>query len=271
MDKPDTFVLTGCASGIALHLTNVLSKHDNRVFATDIRLDALETQANSNGWDKDRVHLRKLDVRDPQQWDSLLDDAWSTFGTVDVVMNIAGYLRPGFIYETDADEVNRHFDINVKGVIFGSRAATQRMIRQGHGHIINISSMAGLAAIPGLSLYSASKFAVRGFSLAIAQELKPKGVHVTTVCLDAVATPMLDLQKNYREAALTFSASRILTVDDVAKIILGRVLSRRPMLVIVPSHKGWLARTADTFPSIATLLYPLFQQQGLEHQARMRG
>ena len=74
------------------------------------------------------------------------------------------------------EDVHRHFDVNVKGVIFGTRAAAARMIPQGHGHVVNIASMAALAPIPGLALYSASKYAVRAFSLAAAEELRAHGV-----------------------------------------------------------------------------------------------
>lgn len=270
MNRPSTFVLTGSASGIGRHLTDTLVRRGSHVLASDVRLDALQAQAEASGWPAEQTRLAKLDVRDPVAWDQVLDEALAAFGHVDVVMNIAGYLHPGYVHQVEPEQVHRHFDINAKGVIFGSRAAAQRMIRQGHGHIINISSMAGLVPVPGLALYSASKYAVRAFSLAVAQELRPHGVSVTVICLDPVETPMLELQKDYREAAITFSASRILTVEDVARVILGPVLTRRPLQVIVPWHRGWLARLVDTFPELATTLYPLFQHRGLDRQANTR-
>lgn len=96
------------------------------------------------------------------------------------------------------------------------------MVRQGHGHIVNVAS---LGPIPGIALYSASKYAVRSFSLAAAQELRAHGVAVTTVCPDAVKTPMFDHQIAYREAALTFTAPRVLRVEEVSRVILGKVLA----------------------------------------------
>src|SRR5205085_5137897 len=132
----------------------------------------------------------------------------TTYGRVDVLMNVAGYLLPGYIHETSADQIERHMDINAKGLMLGTQAAARVMVRQGQGHIINIASMAALAPVPGLCCYSASKYAVRAFSLAVAQELRPHGVYVTAVCPDAVQTPMLDLQVDYQEAAMTFSGRR---------------------------------------------------------------
>ena len=91
---------------------------------------------------------------------------------------------------------------------------TLGMIPLGSGHIVNIASLASLVPSPGLALYSASKYAVRAFSLAAAEELREHGVAVTTVCPDAVRTAMLDKQLDYPEAALTFTAPRFAVSCD---------------------------------------------------------
>jgi 3-oxoacyl-[acyl-carrier protein] reductase len=143
-------------------------------------------------------------------------------------------------------------------------------VRQGHGHIVNIASLAALAPIPGLALYSASKYAVRAFSLAAAEDLRPHGVAVTTVCPDAVKTPMFDHQMDYPEAALTFTAPKVLAVEEVSRVILGRVLERRPLLVVIPRWRGWLARLADVLPSASRVLASVLTRQGLRRQAEWR-
>jgi len=208
MEHLRRFVLTGCASGIGRKMADTLLRQGHQVMATDLRLEVLQAEAQALGWPADRVRLQALDVRDGAAWERVLDQAWRDFGQVDVVMNIAGYLKPGYVAEMDAAEIDRHFDINTKGVAFGSRAAARRMVAQGHGHIVNIASIAALMPVPGLAYYSASKFAVRALSIAMAEELKPKNVYVTAVCPDPVQTPMLDLQKDYEAASLTFSAPR---------------------------------------------------------------
>ncbi|MFT5431769.1 MAG: NADP-dependent 3-hydroxy acid dehydrogenase YdfG, partial [Myxococcota bacterium] len=242
------FFLTGSASGIGRHLTTQLLAQGHRVTASDIDLEGLSSVAAKEGWDKDRLRIVGLDVRDGVGWERALTAASETYGGLDVVMNIAGYLKPGYTHEFDPADIDRHFDINCKGVIHGTHAAAKLMVRQGRGHIINIASMAALAPIPGLPLYSASKYAVRAFSLAAAEELRPLGVAVTVVCPDAVATPMLDLQKDYAEAALTFSGSRVLTVQDIADVILGRILTKRPVEVAIPASRALLAKAANNFP-----------------------
>lgn len=261
-------VLTGCASGIGRHLSLRLLQDGHRVLATDLDFDRLRTVARD--WPCDGAILAPLDVRHAETWEEVMDQAIAAWQGIDVVMNVAGFLRPARIAEASVDDVHRHFDINVKGVVLGTQAAARRMLPAGRGHIINIASMASLAPIPGIALYSASKYAVRGFSLAAAEELRPQGIAVTTVCPDAVATPMLDLQRSYPEAALTFTAPKFLSVEEVASLILGRVLRRRPLLVSLPRSRALLARLADLFPAMQRPIASFLERQGLKRQAAFR-
>jgi 3-oxoacyl-[acyl-carrier protein] reductase len=144
------------------------------------------------------------------------------------------------------------------------------MVGRGGGHIINIASLAALAPVPGIALYSASKYAVRGFSLAAAQELRPHGVAVTVICPDAVDTPMLDRQIDQDAAAMSFSGARFLTVDDVSAAVLGRALPKRPLEIHLPRSRALLARIADLFPRTALWLRPTLERRGRARQAAMQ-
>src|SRR5262249_25972600 len=146
------------------------------ILATDINEQALAAEADRCRWMPERVVRRKLDVRSEADWDAAFDAIKDAFGGADVVINIAGFLSPGYVQDLTARDLDLHMDVNVKGVVLGTRAAARRMIPAGGGHIINIGSLASLAPVPGLSLYSASKFAVRGFSLAAATELSSYGI-----------------------------------------------------------------------------------------------
>lgn len=88
--------------------------------------------------------------------------------------------------------------------------------------------MAGIAPVPGLSLYSASKFATRAFSICAAKDLAPKGVYVSVVCPDAIETAMLTKQIPFEAAAMTFSGNRVLTTDDLNDCVIRDVLVNRP-------------------------------------------
>ncbi len=264
------FLLTGCASGIGKHLTGVLARAGHRVWASDVNDAALEQVSRQEGWANFQVERRRLDVRDPAAWQRVLDEVESRDGPLDVLLNIAGVVLPGWVHEQGPDQVQLHLEVNTYGVIFGSQAAAARMVPRRRGHIVNVGSLAAVAAVPGLALYSASKFAVRGFSLALSQELRPHGVAVTVICPDAVATPMVDLQVDYPQAALTFSGGRLLQVDDVAKVLLERVLPKRPLEVLLPRSRGWMAKLTSLWPSLATGVLPALRAKGAKRQARMK-
>lgn len=260
------FMVTGAAGGIGRCVVDALVAGGARVLATDID----ETALAGGAWPDDTVLHRRLDVTQPESWEAAFARADEAWGGTDVLFNIAGFLTPGYVHESAIEDVHRHIDINVKGVMFGTRIAAERMVRRGSGHIVNIASMAAYAPIPGISLYCASKFAVRAYSLAAAIELRDKGVAVTVVCPDAVATPMLDKQKDYEEASLTFSAPRILTPEEVAVELVGPVLEQRPMEVALPRSRKWLGRVLDAFPTLAPLVSPMFIKQGTTKRARYR-
>ena len=260
-----TFLVTGAASGIGRRLVDDLLAAGHRVMATDLTLESLE---QIDDWAEDRVIRHAFDVRDAAAWREAVASAAAAFGGLDVVMNVAGVLRPSHIVESSDEDVDFHIDVNLKGVIHGTRAASRLMVEQGRGHIVNVASLASMAPVPGLGLYVASKYGVRGFSMAAAQELRPRGVWVTTVCPDAVRTPMLDLQVDYPEAAITFTAPRFLEPRDISGLILGRVLRKRPVVASIPRSRAFLARLADLFPAVASLLSSALEKKGRKVQQR---
>lgn len=269
MQTTQVIVMTGCASGIARHLTKALSTA-YRIVATDVNVTGLEQCAKEDGWSPEQVKTLKLDVRNAGEWEECLRVALAHFGRVDVLMNVAGYLKPGFVHQLDATEVDKHLDINTKGVIHGCRVIGRHFAAQKSGHIVNIGSLASLAPVAGLNLYVASKYAVRGFTLAIAQELAPHHVHVSLVMPDAVQTPMLDLQVDYAEAAMTFSGPRALTVQDIERVLIEEVLPNRPLEVTIPMTRGLIARFATFMPGTAMSLGPTFNSQGRKKQEALK-
>lgn len=272
--RPQNFFLTGCASGIGRHLTGRLLAQGHRVFATDINLAALQQVAQefarTLNVSETQLRVARHDVTSADSWAEVFQEAMDAFGAIDVTMNIAGVMIGGWAVDAPPELVHRHFDINVKGVIFGTQTAARHMIGRGQGHIINIASLSSLAPIPGIAIYSASKYAVRAFSLAIAQELRPHGIAVTVINPDAVNTPLLRPNENIEAAALVFSGARLLKVEEIGSAIIERALRRRPLEITIPRHRGWLARVTDVFPQLAFILGPLMQRQGLQKQLRLR-
>jgi NADP-dependent 3-hydroxy acid dehydrogenase YdfG len=264
-----TFLVTGAASGIGAQLATALLQRGERVCAADIRpvpMESLRAAAVTPA----HLWITALDVRDAAAWDALLEQLRRRWGRLDVLVNVAGVLQPGYCHESTAADVDFHIDINTKGTIHGTRAAVRLMMAQGYGHIVNIASLAGIAAIPGLSLYSASKFAVRGYTLAVAQELRHSGVKLTVVCPDAVQTPMLDLQVDYEQAALTFSGSRSLTTQEVVTAILERALLKAPLEITLPASRGFASKLAGCFPALSGLLLDGLLKRGRQKQQQAK-
>jgi 3-oxoacyl-[acyl-carrier protein] reductase len=267
---PRVFLITGCASGIGRHLAERVVAAGHCLLATDVDAAALADVAKQGDWPPTRVETLRLDVCDPDAWREAIDRIVARWGRIDVLMNVAGVIQPGYVHEITADKMLCHLDVNARGTMLGTQAAARQMVQQRHGHIVNIASMAALAPVPGIAPYTASKFAVRGFTLAVAHELRPHGVSVSCVCPDAVQTPMLDLQMSHESAALTFSGKRYLTVEDVGRVIFDKVLPRRPLEVMIPRHRGWLAKLTSLLPGTAAWILPSLTRGGLQRQEEYR-
>lgn len=262
--------LTGSASGLGLHLTDCFVKRGYKVVATDIAIDNLLQTAKDKMWPEERLSLHKLDVRDDENWRDIREHVINRWGGIDYLFNIAGVIKPGHLFEASSSDIDLHMDINVKGVMIGCQVISEHMLQRGRGHIINIASTAGLAAIPGLGLYSASKFAVRSYTLALAEELRPYDVHVTVVCPDAIETPMLDKQLSFDEAALTFSGGKPLQVEDLERVIFSQVIRKQPLEVCLPFDRGALAKAANLFPGVTQHIFKQMRKKGLSELKRRR-
>ena len=265
-------ILTGCAGGIGRRLASDLVARGERLLLTDVDETALREQAEEHFHGPGEVELARHDVKSRASWDALLARAVERWGRVDVVMNIAGCIFAGWAHDMEQSAIDTMIDVNVKGVMFGTIASARQMLRQGHGHIINFASMAAVAPIPGIAVYSASKHAVRGFSLAVAQVLRPRGVAVTTVCPGLVATRMLDIQLEREEAAVSFATAPAIGVEQVSSAVLGRGLARKPLELFVTapwSGQVLMAKLASMFPALAARTTERLSRRGRKAQQKL--
>lgn len=139
----------------------------------------------------DKLHLLPLDVTDAAAIDGAVARAQELHGRLDVIVNNAGYGLLGSVEEASEEEIARLFDVNFHGPRRIIRAVLPHLRRQKSGHIINITSIAGLAPGPGSGFYAAAKFAVEGMSQSLAQEVAPLGIKVTLVEPGAFRTDFL--------------------------------------------------------------------------------
>ncbi len=257
--KSQVIFITGCGSGIGRHLARVFYQEGARVAISDLREETMDYVAD---WESERYLRQKLDVRLWSDWERAIQATLDKWGRIDVLINNAGVMITNFIDQVRPEEVEQQIDVNLKGVIYGTMQAVWVMKAQPDGGIvINISSLAGVAPLPGLSVYSASKFGVRGFTLAVAEELKHTPVRVYNLAPDAVRTPLIARERGKEAANIVFSGP-LLQVEDVEKAV--RRLLRRPgwRELLIPRQRGWLALFACVFPGLATILRPWLERQG---------
>ncbi len=178
--------ITGGARGIGLATATALNALGARVAIGDIDDVTLKESATQLGLPA----YAKLDVTDVDSFQSFLDHVEETLGPIDVLVNNAGIMPVGRLIDETAQLTRRIIDINVLGVITGSKLAAQRMVPRGRGHIINVASLAGEIYAPGLATYCASKFAVVGFTDAARVEHRTTGVDFSLVMPSFVNTEL---------------------------------------------------------------------------------
>lgn len=169
-----TWLITGCSSGFGQRLALAAASRGDRVVATARNADAIRDMAVPF---EGRMLALPLDVTRVESIEAAVATALETFGTIDVLVNNAGYGLFGAIEEGTPDEYRPLFEVNVFGLIETTRAVLPTLRRNG-GTIVNMSSGAGIAGSGGGGYYNASKFAVEGLSEALSGELAPFGVRV---------------------------------------------------------------------------------------------
>jgi NAD(P)-dependent dehydrogenase (short-subunit alcohol dehydrogenase family) len=182
----------------------------------------------------------ELDVTDSTSFEAFLENVERELGPLDIVVNNAGIMPVGpFDIESEAT-ARRLVDINVHGVIIGSKLALRRFLPRGRGWIVNIASVAGKGGFPGGATYCATKHAVAGLSETIRAEYRPRGIGVTTVCPTVVHTEL--------GSGLTRARGmRYAEPEDVAAAIVQALRAGRTE-VYVPREMGVLMRLGQVLP-----------------------
>jgi len=185
---PRTVLVTGGSRGLGAVIVRAFLDSGDRV-ATCSRTPTSETEALSTSA-ADRYMHRAVDLADRRAATELVNDVLDRFGSIDILVNNAGVARDGVLglmADRDVDDV---VDLNLKATIQVTKVVARRMLTQGTGRIINISSIVGLSGYRGLSVYGATKAALDGFTRALARELGSRGITVNSVAPGYLRTEM---------------------------------------------------------------------------------
>lgn len=173
-----TILITGASRGFGKIWAEAFLKRGDRVIATARNLDTLNDLVQQYG---DAILPLQLDVNDRAAGFAAVQKAKAKFGTIDVLINNAGYGLFGTIEETTEQQAREQIETNVFGLLWITQAVLPIMREQGHGHIIQVSSVLGITTLPVLGIYNASKFAVEGLSETLASEVKGFGIKVSLI------------------------------------------------------------------------------------------
>lgn len=214
-------VITGGSRGLGAGLVRSFLELGDTV-ATCSRTPTAETDAwTADPQLSDRFYYEAADLSDPEACDRFIHNVIDRFGRIDVLVNNAGVARDGVLPLFHDPEIDQVIDLNLRATIHITRAVSRRMLTQHSGRIINISSIVGLSGYRGLSVYSATKAALDGFTRALARELGSRGITVNSVAPGYLRTEM---SHGLDEAQLTqisrrTPAGRLGEPEDVAAAV----------------------------------------------------
>ncbi len=258
-------IVTGGASGLGRELAKQLAASGANVVLADINEAAAEEVAVDiarNGGSATAIHV---DVTDAKSVQALVERTVAVFRRIDYLFNNAGDAIGGEIRDLSLEAWRRVIEINLFGVIHGVHFAYPIMIRQGAGHIVNTSSVFGMAPTPLNSPYVASKFAVFGISHALAAEARAFGVDVSVICPGYLKTAMIDHMNAVNADTKDVVAQipvKLVPVQRAAQIVLAGV-ARKQAVIAFPPYVSILVFIHRFLPG-------LFMRLGLRQVERFR-
>jgi NAD(P)-dependent dehydrogenase (short-subunit alcohol dehydrogenase family) len=244
-------VVTGSGKGLGREIANGLSQRGFTLLVTDIDGEAAAATASAIGGG---AWSMAQDVRDPESHRAIARAA-NERGSLELWVNNAGVLYSGSAWDHTDEQVRQTVEVNVLGVMWGSRAAVEAMRANG-GQLINIASISALTPAPGLAVYGATKQAVLGFTTSLAGDLDRAGlpIRVSAVCPHAINTAMIRDIQDDPGADAAFVNSRLLTQEEVAKVVV-ELVDKPRLAVTVPRSQGALAHVLRPFPETTLKMF----------------
>lgn len=251
--KDKVAVITGAASGIGKCLGEKLSELGAHVVLSDINPSGLEKTIEEIIGKGGSVSGEPLDVADYEAFKAHIEGIIDSKGRIDYIFNNAGIAISAEFQDMTVEDWHKVIDINLNGVFYGSILAYRQMVKQGSGHIVNLSSVEGMIPFPTTGSYVATKYAVMGFTQGMWVEGRSLGVKTSTVCPGYIHTNIFDTAK-----MVNIDRERIMdqykllekmgiTPEKCADVILKGVAKDKPIIPVTAlTHMVW--RMARLFP-----------------------
>jgi NAD(P)-dependent dehydrogenase (short-subunit alcohol dehydrogenase family) len=231
--------ITGAARGLGLATAKALAAHGARVSIGDLDGDLARVEAAALPGPGPHAGYA-LDVTDPEAFEAFVDQTEAELGPLDVIVNNAGIMPVRAFAQEDPVVTRRQVEINLLGVMTGTRLALDRMLPRGRGHVVNVASAAGRVAVPGEAVYTATKHAIVGFDEALRVEVRSKGIEVSTIMPSLAATELASGMQPPRFVPMV-------KPEQVANAIV-KALEKPKLEVIVPAWTTPLIRMTLALP-----------------------
>jgi len=202
-------VVTGAGSGIGKAIAERLAEEGGKVLCVDLKGETAIATVEGIRHTGGIAGAFAADVSDPLQVNAFVAKCVELYGKIDVLVNNAGVNIPGVLHEVPDEVIDKTLNVNVKGPIYGCRAAIPYMLKNGGGSIVNISSVNGLVSEPFLAVYSASKGAVVMLTRGVALDYAKKGIRCNVICPGWVDTPI-----NYAHAEMLGGLEKVYSTID---------------------------------------------------------
>ncbi|MFO0630386.1 MAG: SDR family NAD(P)-dependent oxidoreductase [Polyangiales bacterium] len=257
-----TVLITGASLGVGRAAAHAFHAEGANVVMVARRLPPLEEAARGLS----RAHCVTADVADVGALAGLVDACVARFGALDGVVNNAGLHHRGPLAQNEAAALGDMVDVNLRAPVVLTRLALPHLVAR-RGFVVNVASLAGKVPLDGAATYSATKFGLRAFSLALAQEVADQGVRVSLVSPGPVDTGFI-MDEIDRVEDIVFSQT-MCTADDVARMIVDCAHDGRAERQF-PEGGGRLATLAYLLPGLRRRLKPLLAAKGRAVKARLR-
>lgn len=240
MPEDPVILITGASSGIGAAVARRFAQAGYRLILAARRVDRLNALAQEIRTQGGQVWPIAADLSRLEEIQHLAHSALDAAGQIDILFNNAGFGRLDWLEELNPlEDVQAQIQVNLLGLIWMTQALLPQMIERRSGHIINMASLAGWVAPPTYSVYSATKFGVRGFTEALRREVSVYGVHVSGIYPGAVDTEFGTQARIRRQTGITTPSRRRLSANAVAQAVL-RLAQRPRRMVILPGYMRWI-------------------------------
>ena len=256
--KDKTVIVTGGSEGVGAAAARLFAQAGANLMLVARNRKNLEAIA-AELRDQTRVEIFPMDVADAGSCVDLLKKTLFEFGRIDVLVNNAGFHARGDVEMVSAEDLARTIDVNLRAPIMLTRLALPHLRDAGGGAIVNVASLAGRTPVPGSAAYSASKFGLRAFTFALAEEIRDSGIKLAVVSPGPIATQFI-LADIDTTSDLTFSQP-MSSAEEVGQAILD-LCGNNQREQAMPAISGVLTTVSYLLPWLGRALRPMLERKG---------